>query len=59
MEQTHIKDAFVFELSKVETPVIRTRMLAHLVNVDPELAAKVADGLGMPVPPAASRRVPC
>jgi catalase len=30
-EQTHIKDAFVFELSKVETPEIRARMVAHLM----------------------------
>src|SRR5438874_10040350 len=34
IEQTHIKDAFVFELSKVETPPIRARMLSHLLNVD-------------------------
>ncbi|MBV8575179.1 MAG: catalase, partial [Acetobacteraceae bacterium] len=33
-EQTHIKDAFVFELSKVETPAIRSRMVSHLLNVD-------------------------
>ncbi|HEY0293556.1 MAG TPA: catalase [Hansschlegelia sp.] len=50
-EQTHIKDAFVFELSKVETPEIRSRMVAHLLNVDKALAEKVADGLGLsPLP---------
>ncbi|MBV8401026.1 MAG: catalase, partial [Acetobacteraceae bacterium] len=46
-EQTHIKDAFVFELSKVETPAIRSRMVSHLLNVDEELGRKVADGLGL------------
>ena len=46
-EQTHIKDAFVFELSKCENPAIRTRMVSHLLNVDEGLAKKVADGLGL------------
>jgi catalase len=54
-EQVHIKDAFVFELSKVETPEIRARMVSHLLNVDEDLAKKVADGLGMTsLPPAAA-----
>ncbi|PYE83781.1 catalase [Pseudoroseicyclus aestuarii] len=52
IEQGHIADAFTFELSKVETPVIRERMLAHLVNVDADLAQTVADGLGMALPAA-------
>ena len=34
IEQQHIADAFTFELSKVETPAIRARMVAHLRNVD-------------------------
>jgi len=34
-------------LSKVETPAIRTRMVAHLLNVDAALARQVAVGLGM------------
>ena len=54
-EQTHIKDAFVFELSKVETPAIRARMVSHLLNVDPDLAKLVADGLGLaPLPKPAT-----
>ncbi len=60
VEQTHIKDAFVFELSKVETPAIRARMVSHLLNVDETLAKGVADGLGleeMPKPAAAARKV--
>lgn len=45
IEQKHIADALVFELSKVERPVIRTRMVSHLLNIDEGLAQKVADGL--------------
>ena len=53
VEQEHIVNAFVFELSKVETPAIRTRMVANLRNVDQELAASIAGGLGLAeVPPA-------
>jgi len=46
-EQGHIAAAFTFELSKVETPAIRERIVAHLLNVDQALAKKVADGLGL------------
>ncbi|WP_421989052.1 catalase [Roseococcus sp.] len=52
VEQTHIAKAFIFELSKVETPAIRIRLLSNLRNVDEALAAKVADGLGMDLPHA-------
>ncbi|MCF1504787.1 catalase [Afifella sp. H1R] len=45
VEKGHIISAFTFELSKVETPEIRARIVAHLRNVDEELAKKVADGL--------------
>jgi catalase len=53
-EQTHIKDAFVFELSKVETPAIRARMVSHLLNVDEDLAKEVAFGLGLKELPKAA-----
>ncbi len=53
VEQSHIRDAFVFELSKVETEAIRARMVAHLRVVDEDLAAGVAGGLGLALPPAA------
>ncbi|WP_407696272.1 catalase [Sphingobium sufflavum] len=58
IEQKHIVDALVFELSKVERPDIRARMVAHLLNIDEGLAAKVADGLGLPAlpPPAQAAR---
>ena len=53
VERTHIIDAFVFELSKVQTSAIRERVVAHLPNVDEELARKVAEGLGMKKVPSA------
>jgi catalase len=46
-EQKHIVNAFRFELSRVQTPAVRERMVSGLRNVDEELAQKVADGLGM------------
>jgi catalase len=50
-EQKHICDALTFELSKVERVEIRERMVSHLRNIEHELAAKVADGLGIdPLP---------
>ena len=55
VEQTHIKDAFVFELSKVETPAIRARMVSHLLNVDRDLAKEVAEGLRLEDMPAAAK----
>jgi catalase len=50
VEQAHIADAFTFELSKVETPAIRARMVANLRNVDEDLATAIADGLGLELP---------
>ena len=47
IEQTHIADSFAFELSKVERPDIRARMVSHLMNLDDGLADKVAKGLGL------------
>jgi catalase len=46
-EQQHIIKALTFELSKVETVVIRERMVSHLLNIDDRLANGVADGLGL------------
>jgi catalase len=46
-EQSHIIDALTFELSKVELPVIRERMISHLLNIDAKLAKAVAAALGM------------
>ncbi|MDQ1480071.1 MAG: catalase [Actinomycetota bacterium] len=46
VEQQHICDAFVFELSKVERVDIRRRQVANLRNVEEDFARRVADGLG-------------
>ncbi len=45
-EQNHLVAAFTFELSKVETKAVRTRMLSQLANVDMKVAQRVANGLG-------------
>ncbi|CAN7487365.1 catalase [Pseudoxanthomonas sp. LjRoot143] len=56
-EQAHIASALVFELSKVQTPHVREAIVGHLRHVDPSLAERVRDGLGMTslpdAPPAA------
>ena len=36
-ERAHIVNAFRFELSRVQTPAIRERMVSGLMNVDPDL----------------------
>ena len=49
-EKAHIVGGFRFELSKLTVPAIRERMIASLRNVDEDLAAQVAEGLGMDLP---------
>jgi catalase len=51
IEQAHIIAAFRFELSKVTVPAIRERTVSMIANVSDVLAAGVAEGLGMQVPP--------
>nr|WP_047168948.1 catalase [Sphingomonas sp. Y57] len=55
IEQKHIGDALVFELSKCLRPDIRERMVAHLRNIHPDLAQAVATGLGLPKLPKPHR----
>jgi len=55
VEKNHIVAAFRFELTRVQTPAIRARVVSLLRNVDEQLAARVADGLGMALPPAQPR----
>ena len=57
-EQAHLASAIVFELSKVSIAAVRTRMMANLVNVDPDLAKRVGAGLNMDVPKASKSAVP-
>ncbi len=49
-EQNHIIDALSFELGKVESEEIRTRMLGLLSQISSKLVSKIADNLGMEVP---------
>ncbi|MEO7445336.1 MAG: catalase [Ferruginibacter sp.] len=49
-EQMHIKNAFSFELSKVQRVDVRERMVGLLTQVDRSLAEFVADKLGLRVP---------
>ncbi|WP_411289841.1 catalase [Sphingorhabdus sp.] len=50
-EQAHIASSFVFELSKVgQLDAVPPRMVANLRNVDEDLARRVAEGLGIPLP---------
>ena len=49
-EKAHIVRAFRFELTKVQAPAIRERVLAQIANVSDDLASAVAAGLGMDVP---------
>jgi catalase len=52
VEKAHILRAFRFELTKVQVPAVRERVVAMLANVDAEFAATLAAQLGMPVPEA-------
>lgn len=47
VEKGHIVNAFRFQLSRVQVPATRERMVAGLRNVDEALATAVGEGLGM------------
>ena len=51
IEKAHIIRAFRFELTRVQTPAIRERVVSMLANVADELAQAVAAGLGLEMPP--------
>jgi catalase len=50
VEQSHIRGAFRFELTKVQVPAVRERVVSMLLNVDAELGKGLAMDLGMEVP---------
>ncbi|MES1186544.1 MAG: catalase-related domain-containing protein, partial [Myxococcales bacterium] len=50
VEKAHILRGFRFELTKVQTPAIRERVVATLANVDAGLAKALARELGIAVP---------
>jgi catalase len=59
LEQAHIASALVFELSKVQTPHVRSAVVSQLRVIDEELGQRVAKGLGLsPVPDAVQPTVP-
>jgi catalase len=55
-ETNHIVAALLFELSKVETPAVRERVVSHLLHVDEGMAKRVSAGLrlGKAIEPAAT-----
>jgi catalase len=57
LERQHIAAAYVYELSKVETQAIRSRVVSHLLNIDDRLAMNVAEGLRLDALPEAATRV--
>jgi catalase len=50
LEQAHIVEAFTFELGKCFEQAVKERELQVLANVDADLCAQVAAGLGLPAP---------
>ncbi|MET9778129.1 catalase [Streptomyces sp. NPDC006367] len=50
VEREHIIGAYTFELGKCYEQAVRERTLQVLANIDPELCAGVAEGLGLPAP---------
>lgn len=56
-EQAHLASAIVFELSKVSLDHVRLRVLANLLNVDEDLATRVAAGLAIDLPEKAEAAV--
>jgi catalase len=50
LEQVHIIEAYTFELGKVYEQAIKERTLGVLANIDADLCAQVAAGLGLATP---------
>ena len=50
VEQEHIVAAYGFELAKCFEQAVKERQLLALANIDPDLCAQVAAGLGLPAP---------
>jgi catalase len=60
IEKAHIIRGFRFELSKLQVPAVRERVVSMLANVNADLAAHLATELGMDLPapmPKASQHV--
>lgn len=50
IEQGHIIAATVFELSKVQLEEVRVRVVGQMRNIDEDMAARIAKGLGIALP---------
>lgn len=50
IEKDHLVAAACFELGKCEEEGTHTRMLDHFNHIEPELARRFAEGMGLPVP---------
>ncbi|MBK8468280.1 MAG: catalase [Actinomycetales bacterium] len=50
VERDHVGQAYTFELGKCYEQAIKERQLLALANIDADLCAVVAAGLGLPVP---------
>ena len=50
-EKAHVASSFTFELSKVALEHVPPRVIGNLRNVDEDFAKRVANGLGIPLPP--------
>jgi catalase len=57
IEKAHILRAFRFELTKVQTPAVRERVVAMLANVAEDLARALASDLGMEMPAPLPRAI--
>ncbi|MFJ2593502.1 catalase [Streptomyces erythrochromogenes] len=51
-EREHVVAAYTFELNKCQVRTVKERTLEVLANIDPELCAVVAEGVGLPAPAA-------
>ncbi|KUH70801.1 catalase [Mycolicibacterium novocastrense] len=49
-EQEHVAEAYTFELGKCYEQAVKERQLVALANIDADLCAKVAEGLGLEAP---------
>ncbi|TDL31852.1 catalase [Jeotgalibacillus sp. S-D1] len=56
-EQEHIKEAFTFELGKVERKAIQEQVVQMFANVSMELAKEVADAIGATMPAGEDSKV--
>ncbi len=49
-EKQHIKEAWKFELGKVEAMHIREKMVEHIYHIDTDMATEVAEAIGVSMP---------